>query len=54
MTKQRMEALSDGVPRIAYGIYVAVPLVWLVPDPRIESRMRSAYSQNSTLPSASP
>jgi uncharacterized membrane protein len=31
-------------PRVAYGIYVAVPLVWAVPDPRIESTLKSVGS----------
>lgn len=26
-------------PRIAYGIYVVIPLIWSVPDPRIESKL---------------
>jgi len=30
-------------PKVAYGIYVAVPLVWMVPDPRIESRLKSEH-----------
>jgi uncharacterized membrane protein len=25
--------------RVAYGIYVSVPLIWALPDPRIESRL---------------
>ena len=31
-------------PQVAYGIYVAVPLIWLVPDPRIESNLKSQPS----------
>jgi uncharacterized membrane protein len=32
-------------PLIADALYVAVALVWLVPDPRIESRFRGAAEQ---------
>jgi uncharacterized membrane protein len=27
-------------PPVAYGIYAAVPIMWLVPDPRIEAKLR--------------
>ena len=41
MTRGRLEAFSDGVIAILITImvYVFVALMWLVPDPRIESRL---------------
>ncbi len=36
MTKSRLEAFSDGVLAV---IYMAVALIWLVPDRRIERRV---------------
>jgi uncharacterized membrane protein len=30
---------------IAYALYVAVALIWLIPDPRIESRLRAAEAE---------
>jgi uncharacterized membrane protein len=29
-------------PRIAYGIYIAIPIIWVVPDRRIEARLQTA------------
>ena len=48
MTKTRLEAFSDGVIGIYWNnhhhpdvLYVAVALIWLAPDPRIEKRIAS-------------
>ena len=60
MNKTRMEAFSDGViaitawmgehhfvnPWLAFGLYVVVAVIWLIPDRRIE-RMMSDYAKNT-------